>query len=136
MTQYPKKISNLFELGAVIEVEIYHSSDQANLLFKTYGLIDTGGLSSSIDNDLVQNLKIKQIGKTEIKGTSLEHEIIKLSLYNIGLAIAIPTSKIIDISVLGIDLSTELYKIIIGRDFLKHCIFIYNGTDNIFLLDI
>lgn len=131
MEIYNRRIEDIFEVGAVIECKVYGNGMFCN----TFAIIDTGGLHSSIDMSVASKINSLKIGESVVKSSSPidhTHDIVKadLSLLNPN------ESKLISLEPIVIDLRGCIYKIIIGRDFLKHCIFQYNGIDNNFSIAI
>ena len=129
--RYERQISNLREHGAITPCRVYNTDSGQNT--DTFALIDTGGYASHIDNSLITLLNLTTKGTVPVKGTAATHIITDFSTFHFSVSIIRPQeSEKFFIESIQTDLSTELYKIVLGRDFLQHCTFIYSGKDNQF----
>lgn len=92
-----------------------------------YALIDTGASISGIDRNILSKLGVNPVG-TEPIPVYTPGGVANQYLYPARLSF--PGTKLPTInyaSVFGVDLLQQGIIALIGRDILRHCVFIYNG---------
>lgn len=128
--------------GAILDVNITPGLPQVGkhkyALTPLQALIDTGASNSAIDIQVVKYLNLTSTETREsifANGISGKHDI-----YDISISLSIKHPKLFPSSASGVDM-TEFkcegidIRLIIGRDVLKHCIFIYNGITGRFTVE-
>ncbi|MFP4136310.1 MAG: aspartyl protease family protein [Candidatus Acetothermia bacterium] len=122
--------------GSTMDVEVHITDQHAKILEdndkeipspqSSKGLIDTGASISAIDLDLLQKLNISPIGATKVSTPSgqatQELYAVKFSFPGKGLP------DMTSLNVLGSDLKRQNISALIGRDILRHCLLVYDGT--------
>lgn len=126
---------NLELYGAIIEVEIWPDfaviksfTDKKNKApsKKIIGLIDTGASCSAFDIPIATELNLVVRDKQPVVTPSGESE-----QYLYDIVITFPKPNIgIPLQAFGVDLSKQPYDILLGRDILNSCTFIFNGWNN------
>ncbi|HOW39511.1 MAG TPA: retropepsin-like aspartic protease [Bacteroidales bacterium] len=134
------KSQNIQIAGPVIEVIIVPPKPVADDLKskglkvpaqKTIALIDTGASCTCIDRTIAQALSLVS---HDIKNVLTAGGEDMQCLYDAGVILPLAQNAIFPVQVLEAKLEKQPYKVLIGRDILKTCTFIYNGWDNSFTL--
>jgi Aspartyl protease len=103
-----------------------------------HGLLDTGASISAIDTDIVQNLGLQPTGATLIHTPSTGVTPYQTSTYDIRIVIfgSVTAHSFIlpAVAVTESALKDFGFQVLIGRDVLVHCLFVYDGRANIFSL--
>jgi predicted aspartyl protease len=128
-------VGSLHAKGAVLKVEAHIpdilakdlTTKELPIPVSTNGdaLIDTGASICCIDEAAATSLGLQPVGQTQIGGVA------GIKMHNIYVAkISFPGTNIPanDWNVVGADLASQNLLLIIGRDILKQCVFVYNGT--------
>ena len=92
---------------------------------KAAALIDTGATTSCIDEKLAQKLGLTPIDRQAIGGIKGKKEHI---IYLGMIYVPAPLNKHKKGPFIGVDMEKR-QPVLLGRDFLRDCIFIYNGTN-------
>jgi hypothetical protein len=139
---------NLQHLGPIIPVVILPSSAFLKALkendpeevkkyetgFQAMMLIDTGASCTAIDKEISRVLDLKHRGVTHISTpSSNSHECLT---YDIDLIIPGNQSHIQNIEVIETELVNQGINGLLGRDVLKHILFLYHGNTGQFTLAI
>ena len=106
---------------------------------RTRALLDTGAEITCVDSAVIQTLGVPVGGYSQANlpahgGASF------LALYDVSLTIPHPSGNprdsllVRDLKVLEISLAPLGYEMLIGRDVLSRCRFLFNGTANRFTL--
>jgi hypothetical protein len=128
--------------GSTLEVEVHVTDRHAKILEDNdknipspqsgKGLIDTGASISAIDVDMLQKLDISPIGATKVSTPSgqatQELYAVKFSFPGKGLP------DMTSLNVLGSNLKKQDICALIGRDILRHCLLVYDGTSGSIML--
>ncbi len=140
MPSLTQRLVNLHQRGPVIELEImpsfpflkkFDSFTSSIKTIKVLAMIDTGAMSSVIKQGLAQELSISPIGVVSLTTPSSEN----VSCFQYNISISFPSSVNIEsVIVTEAPLQGQHIQFLIGRDVLKHAVFIYNGYDNSFTL--
>lgn len=135
MPVFSFKSPDLEDEGAMIKVRVYpptpiiklYQSKKEKVPFVNVdGLIDTGASCTAFENQIINQLKLIARDKQTVITPNMESEqylydiVISLGGYEIG----------IPIQAFEIDLRKQPYDVLLGRDILKRCTFIYNGWNN------
>jgi hypothetical protein len=142
MPVFHNRVTNLQELGTIIEVIIYPSKPVFDK-FKTenkivpskkvIALIDTGASISCINSPIAAELNLisrdKQLVGTP-NGPALQ------DTYDVGFHLFSISPLILPVQVLGSNLESQPYAALVGRDILSKCTLIYIGSDNSYSLHI
>lgn len=137
-----KRITDLKAEGPTIEVTIWppaqvimqHGEPDQIPSRVCIGLIDTGASNSCIDINIATELNLISRDYVPVltpSGLSNHYT------YDVG--IMLPEQfgyKMYFVEVTGAELARQPYDVLIGRDLLEHCTFIFNGWDNSFQLHI
>lgn len=101
-------------------------------------LIDTGASISAIDSDIVQSLGLQPTGTTLIHTPSTGATPHQTSTYDVRIVIfgfvAAHSFTLPAVAVTESALKAFGFQVLIGRDILSHCLFVYDGRANIFSL--
>ena len=104
------------------------TEDNGKIQFKgeeTSALIDTGATTSCIDEKLAQKLGLTPIDRQKIGGIKGKEE----HIFYLGMIyVPPPLNRHRKGSFIGVDME-ERQLVLLGRDFLRDCILIYNGTN-------
>lgn len=138
----PILIEHIHSDGALVDVRIGWSVARARRLRATLqpvppavtarSVLDTGAEVSCLDSALVQSLGLP-LGGTVLVNLPAHGGITGGVLYNVSLTIIHPSGNardnlvVRDLAVLEIGLSSLGYQMLIGRDVLKQCRFLYDG---------
>ena len=100
------------------------------------GLIDTGASCSAIDPSAVQSLGLIPSGKTQVYSSTTGTLPQSCDLYDVCLAFARPELKVIGVTipVIEANFTNRKFKLLIGRDVLQLCLFVYDGKHGTFSL--
>ena len=141
MPHYIKKLTNLQNAGAVIDIFIFppaqvintHTQAKEHIPNKPcVGMIDTGASISAIDFSISKELNLISrdfIPVLTPSGTSNHYT------YDVGLMLPKEMGyKMYFIEVTECDFSKQSFDVLIGRDVLQYCTLIFNGWDNSFQL--
>ena len=138
-----KRVSDLRLEGPTIDITIFppapviqdYRNRNLQIPFKNgVGLIDSGASNSCIDISIATELGLVSRDFVSVltpSGTS--------NHYTYDVLIMLPQQlelKSFFVEVTGADLTLQPYDVLIGRDVLAACTFIYNGWDNSFQLHI
>lgn len=130
--------------GSTLEVEVHVTDRHAKILEDNNenipspqsgkGLIDTGASISAIDVETLQELNISPIGATKVSTPSGEdmQELYAVKFSFPGKGLPDMTS----LNVLGSNLKKQNICALIGRDILRHCLLVYDGTSGSIMLAI
>lgn len=133
MKSFARNNPNLADLGPVIECILYNPNTSE--LIKTFALIDTGGMFTIIDLSIINKLSLVSERQDSVRTIDGDKN---RNFYNVKIFFGSPdeqSDKYL-LEGFGYDLSLDMCKIIIGRDFLKRCIVYYDGTKNQYGLEI
>lgn len=135
-----RKSSNLQREGPIIEVVIIPPSPVAKLLQsqnlpipsqKAIALIDTGATTTCIDNSIAKALSLVSHNTVKVMTAGGEDN---QCVYDVGLVLPHSAGNAFSLQVLEAKLENQPYRVLIGRDLLRHCTLIYNGWDNSYTL--
>lgn len=131
--------------GPVLEVEILLSKDYENTYkqankpipapVKVNALVDTGASGCVIRKDIPEKLGVRPIGTARVStSATIGHE---AYVYWLRLIIRTESETITYTGQFtALPLERQNISVLIGRDFLRHGIFVYTGTANQFTLSL
>jgi hypothetical protein len=132
--------------GPLIDVAVGVSSARREILLKTgqtvpaavtiRALIDTGATSSCIDHSCLEPLLIPPTGTTSAHTPSTAGKPHRFEQYDVSLTVRHPDSNLFlpNVAVIAAHLPTQGIQALIGRDVLRQCLFVYNGSEETFTL--
>jgi predicted aspartyl protease len=134
MPSFTIGLSNLQQTGPILEIQIAIPRDLFNVLkqnnqpisnpIKAIALIDTGATSSVVNPDIIRALGISPTGRIKISTPSDTD----VDCNQFKLAFVFPNNVIIESSdVIEAPLKGQPIQCLLGRDILRHAVFIYNG---------
>lgn len=97
-------------------------------------LIDSGATGTCIDEEAAQQLKLPVIDVVKISSAShseVEQSVYPIQIEVVGLPVTVNAPRAI-----GAPLKSQGICVLIGRDVLQHCMFVYNGLSGSFSLSI
>ena len=104
------------------------------------GMVDTGASITAIDTDLAHLLNLSPRGKTTLRTPSTGNQAVVVDAYDASLSIPpanvgelpyrIPTLLVIAAD----NLKVQGFQVLIGRDVLSRCLFVYNGEQGTYTL--
>lgn len=103
---------------------------------KANALIDTGASISSISPRIAMGLGLAPSSITPIHSATTGKAPQNCNVYDVCLAFVQPSVKVlgVNIPVIEVDLSTPGVDVLLGRDMLGQCLFIYDGQSGTFVL--
>lgn len=131
-------------MGPVIQVRVSAAPSVAQTILTKGGtlpppvdgiaLIDTGAANTCIDVDVAAMLNLPVTGQGSI--TSATHAAIPCNLHPIEMEVVAWPVKFGTNRAMGANLKAHGIVALIGRDLLRNCILIYNGTAGTFSLSL
>jgi hypothetical protein len=100
------------------------------------GLLDTGASCSAVDPSYFRRLGLVPTGSTQIHTPSTGPSYVTRDQYDVCLILGDSHAHplIMVLPVIGSDLASEGIDVLIGRDVLMHCLFVFVGTKGEFTL--
>jgi len=101
------------------------------------GLIDTGANCSAIDRDVAEDLKLVPHGFALVHTPSTGPDYVERLQYAACIVVGEGQADalVLTLPVIESDLSTRDFQILVGRDVLKSCVFVYHGPTDTFSLE-
>jgi hypothetical protein len=139
MPSLTQRLINLQQYGPVIELQIIpttlysENTDNAtnNPSNKVLAMIDTGAMSSVVQQGICEKLKLNPTGMVSMTTPSSED----VQCYQYDISLLFPSNVFLEnITVTEAPLQGQHIQLLVGRDVLQHGVFIYNGYDNSFTL--
>ncbi len=103
-------------------------------------LIDTGASCTCVDPSILQRLNLTSKGDIPVSTPTTKGTPVAVSQYDVSIAVppansGQPTLTFGTIPVACIELiDHQGFHVLIGRDILSHCLFVYNGSTGLFTL--
>jgi len=135
--------------GPILSVEISIPSALASALTKEnkptpnpttgWALIDTGATRSCVDDDVIRKLGVNPIGAGDIHNSGGKQSV---NFFPAHFRFpGVPLPEIEFTSAIGVNISAQKVNnqpiiALLGRDILRSCVFIYNGTLGMYTLSI
>jgi hypothetical protein len=145
----PTLRASLQNEGALVDVLLGWSDSRAKQLraslrpvphpLQARGLLDTGAEITCVDALLIQQLGLP-FGGTVLANLPAHGGLTISALHDAGLTILHPSGNmqdnlvVLNLSVLELSLAPLSYQVLVGRDVLARCRFLYNGPFNRFRL--
>lgn len=100
------------------------------------GLVDTGASITAVDPAVIQALGLQPTGFMPVHTPSTGSTPHQASTFDVSIAIPVAplTFTLGAIAVIESSLTVQGIQVLIGRDVLAHCLFVYDGRSNIFSL--
>ena len=140
MPSFTTQVSDLQSTGPVLPIELIVGSmiedtlrlDDQNLQvpLSISAMVDTGARRTVIRASLVTQLNLKPVGTTLISTPSSTN----VHCYEYLARLVLPHNVIVESVVIAAPLEGQNIQCLIGRDVLRHGIFIYIGYDDSFTL--
>lgn len=140
MPSFTKQIPDLREAGPIVETRIAvglaleevleHKGETIPTPVQIQAMIDTGATGTVVRSDLVHRLNLHPIGTTLIHTPSSTN--IRCEQFLVRLIL--PNNIIKETVAIAAPLQNQHIECLIGRDILKHGVFIYTGYMNTFTL--
>lgn len=145
----PVIVEALQASGAIVDVSLGWSRSRAIQLRRAFhpvpppvaarAILDTGAEITCVDMALVQALGLPS-GGTGLANVPAHGGVSLASMHDAGLSIVHPSGNpgfnlvVRDLTVLELNLGPIGYQVLVGRDVLARCRFLYNGQGNRFRL--
>jgi len=140
MPSFTTQVSDLQSTGPVLPIELIVGSmiedtlrlDDQNLQapLSISAMVDTGARRTVIRASLVTQLNLKPVGATLINTPSSTN----VHCYEYLARLVLPYNVIVESVVIAAPLEGQNIQCLIGRDVLRHGVFIYVGHDDSFTL--
>ena len=140
MPSFTTQSPNLRQTGPVVEVRMAVGSALEDVLkdksetvptpIQIQAMIDTGATGTVVREDLVHRLNLHPVGTTLIHTPSSTN--VSCMMYSVRLFF--PDNIIAETVAIAAPLQGQHIECLIGRDILKHGVFIYTGYMNTFTL--
>jgi len=98
-----------------------------------FALIDTGASATAIDHQIAERMNIKSVGTRKVT-TPSHQEPEEMPIFPVKISFPGTELSPVTIFATGVDIKSQNFIALIGRDLLKDCIFIYNGKGAHFTL--
>lgn len=101
------------------------------------GLIDTGANCSAIDREIAEDLKLTSHGFTLVHTPSTGPAYVERLQYAACLIVGEGQADalVLTLPVIESDFSTRAFQVLVGRDVLQSCAFVYDGPTGRFALE-
>ena len=135
-----RQSSDLILEGPIIEVTVVPPRQVIELLIKegkpvvttkAIALIDTGASCTCIDNTVARSIGLVSHDIKRVLTASGED---MQCLYDAGILLPTMSTYAFSVQVLEAKLAKQPYKVLLGRDVLRHCSLIYHGWNHTYTL--
>lgn len=140
MPSFTTQVPNLQAVGPVVEVRLVIGSILEGILQKSnkaipapvsaLAMIDTGASGTVIRDDIPQRLGLNPVGVTSISTPSSTN----VSCFEYLVRLLLPNQVVIETTVIAAPLQGQHIQCLIGRDTLRHSVFVYTGYADMFTL--
>lgn len=140
MPSFTSQVPNLHGVGPVVEIRLAVGSIAEQVIKKAgqsvqppvaaLAMIDTGATGTVVREDLVQQLGIHPVGTTLITTPSS----VNVQCYEYLMRLLFPNNVLIETTIIAAPLQDQHIQCLIGRDVLRHGVFIYTGYIDSFTL--
>lgn len=105
-------------------------------IVRIVALIDTGASGTAIEEKILQQLGLTPTGTVNILTPSTAGNPVVCMSYDVMLGIYHPTFSLLNgnFPVIAANFTGQNIQALVGRDILKDCVLIYNGTNSTFTL--
>jgi len=140
MSSFTTKVSDLESTGPIVPIQLIVGSMDEDTLrlddsklhapLSISAMIDTGARRTVVREDLVTQLNLKPVGATLINTPSSTN----VYCHEYLARVILPHNVIFESFVIAAPLQGQHIQCLIGRDVLRHSVFIYVGHDDSFTL--
>ena len=140
MPSFTVQIPNLQDVGPVVEVRLTVGKPVEDALRRAvqpipiplmaHAMIDTGATRTVVREDIPRQLNINPIGIASITTASS----VNVQCYEYLLRLLFPNNVVVETVMIAAPLRGQHIQCLIGRDVLRHAVFIYTGYMNSFTL--
>lgn len=140
MPSFTTQVANLQEVGPVVEIKLavgtiiedifQKNSQNIPTAIQAAAMIDTGATGTVVREDIVKQLDLHPVGTTLINTPSSTN----VQCYEYLVRLLFPNNVVVETVVIAAPLQGQHIQCLIGRDVLKHGVFIYTGYINTFTL--
>jgi predicted aspartyl protease len=140
MPSFTTQIPNMQSVGPVVEVRLAVGTIIEEVLQRTgqsipvpvqaLAMIDTGATGTVVREDIVNQLNLNPVGITLINTPSSTN----VQCYEYLMRLLFPNNVIVESVVIAAPLHGQHIQCLIGRDVLRHGVFIYTGYMDAFTL--
>ncbi len=140
MPSFTTQVANLQEVGPVVEIKLavgtiiedvfQKNSQNIPTHIQAAAMIDTGATGTVVREDIVKQLDLHPVGTTLINTPSSTN----VQCYEYLVRLLFPNNVVVETVVIAAPLQGQHIQCLIGRDVLKHGVFIYTGYINTFTL--
>ncbi|GAH59513.1 unnamed protein product [marine sediment metagenome] len=140
MPSFTTQVANLQEVGPVVEIKLavgtiiedvfQKNSQNIPTPIQAAAMIDTGATGTVVREDIVKQLDLHPVGTTLINTPSSTN----VQCYEYLVRLLFPNNVVVETVVIAAPLQGQHIQCLIGRDVLKHGVFIYTGYINTFTL--
>jgi len=145
MPIYSAQVTDLENIGPIVDIQILPTAAAAAAIVKSGGtpplpqkvsaLIDTGASGSVIQESIAADLGLTPIGQQRINTPSCQDH--PCYTYAVMLLLPKPVAGIefsirFETTIIAAPLAGQNIQCLLGRDFLKHVLMIYNGPQDSF----
>lgn len=140
MPSFTTQVPNLQEEGPVVEVRLavgetiekvlHQDNQEVPTPVQVLAMIDTGATGTVVSKDIVKQLNLKPVGTTLISTPTSTN----VKCYEYFVRLLFPNTIFADAVIIAAPLQGQHIQCLIGRDVLRHSVFIYTGYINTFTL--
>ena len=140
MSSFTTQVPNLQQTGPIVDIKIAVGSVIEEVLQKnreniptpvsTVAMIDTGATSTVIQDSTAKALNLNPVGVALINTPSSTN----VQCYEYLIRLLFPNNVVIETVAIAAPLQNQHIQCLIGRDVLRHGVFIYTGYINSFTL--
>jgi len=140
MPSFTTRVPNLQGVGPIVEVGLTVGSIIEEVLAREHqnpptpvqatAMIDTGATRTVVREEVVRELGLNPVGLTLINTPSSTN----VECWEYLIRILFPYRVVIESVAIAVPLQGQHIQCLIGRDVLRHGVFIYTGYDNTFTL--
>jgi len=117
-------------IGTVVEEVLQRSGQSIPTAVQALAMIDTGATATVVREDIVKQLNLNPVGITLINTPSSTN----VQCYEYLMRLLFPNNVIVESVVIAAPLHGQHIQCLIGRDVLRHGVFIYTGYIDTFTL--
>jgi len=135
-TQIPNKqsvgpvVEVRLAVGTIIEEVLQRAGQSIPVPLQALAMIDTGATGTVVREDIVSQLNLNPVGITLINTPSSTN----VQCYEYLMRLLFPNNVIVESVVIATPLHGQHIQCLIGRDVLRHGVFIYTGYMDTFTL--
>lgn len=140
MPSFTTQVPNLQRVGPVVQVQLAVGSAIEDALRRSgktipnpvaaLAMIDTGATGTVLREDIPKQLGLNPVGTTLISTPSSTN----VRCYEYLVRLLFPNNVVVETTMIGAPLQGQHIQCLIGRDILRHGVFIYTGYIDTFTL--